>query len=75
MTLAVEQELPIAGTKIALREAARKYGVAATTVRRWALAGDVAILDAGLGQGSRCYVDEHDVARVVAEKTTRYERL
>ncbi len=66
MVLAIEQELPPKGTPITMNRAAMKYGITPPTVRNWVRYGFLTVLKPGKGQGSATYVDEYDVAKIIA---------
>ena len=59
------------GTPITMSEAARAYGVVPQTIVNWVRYGWVRVLDQGKGQGSPRLVDEHDVAKVIAQGPKR----
>lgn len=65
-------EVPAIGTPITIRGAARRYGMSPNTVWNWTFKyGWVSVIERGDGPGSRTLIDEHDVARVVAENKAR----
>ena len=66
MAIAQELVLPPKGTPITLQETFRKYGLSTATIARWVSYGWIAVLDPGKGQGSRKFIDEHDIAYIVA---------
>lgn len=60
-----EEDLPPAGSRITLSEAARRYAIPQPTLNRWALRGYIRTLEEPKAPGAPRYVDEHDVASVV----------
>ena len=75
MVLAIEKELQVSlpekGTPITMRAAAVKYGTSSKTVLNWVRYGFVTVIKPGKGRGSKTYVDERDVALIVATQDVR----
>ncbi len=66
MGVAIDQVLPPRGTPITMNRAAVKYRISQPTVGNWVRYGFLTVLKPGKGQGSATYVDEYDVAKIIA---------
>lgn len=62
--IADEIEVPPAGTRMTMNQAAKLAHVSSPTIGHWIEYGWVTVLERGSGQGSATYVDAHDVATV-----------
>jgi len=61
-----EEAFPPQGTPVSISEAARRYGIAQSTVSRWCQKGYIRVLQEPVAGGAEKLVDEHDVARCAA---------